>query len=139
MELFAACTEKNIKDNILKMFVNPNGTLRIVIATIAFGMGLDCPNVRRVIHWGASNDVEAYIQETGRAGWDGEPAEALLYTVSKPGNQFIEESMKEYTKNNEMCRREILLKDFDGSVGVCTSSCSCCDVCESKCTCTNCS
>ena len=136
VELFTACTEKNIKDNILKMFVNPNGTLRIVFATIAFGMGLDCPNVRRVIHWGASNDVEAYIQETGRAGRDGEPAEALLYTASKPGNQFIEESMKEYTKNNEMCRHEI---DFDGSVGVCTSSCSCCDVCESKCTCTNCS
>ena len=97
-------------------------------------MGLDCPNVRRVIHWGASNDVEAYIQETGRARRDGEPAEAhcILYQ-----NQFVEESMKEYTKNNEMCRREILLKDFDGSVGVCTSSCSCCDVCESKCTCTN--
>ena len=56
--------------------------LRVVIATIAFGMGLDCPNVRRIIHWGPSNDVEAYIQETGRAGRDGESAEALLYTIS---------------------------------------------------------
>ena len=65
-----------------------------------------------------------------------QPICTIVYCIK---TWVIEESMKEYTKNNEMCRREILLKDFDGSVGGCTSSCSCCDVCESKCTCTNCS
>ena len=78
VELFTTCTEKNIKDNILKMFVNPNGTLRIVIATIAF----DCPNVRRVIHWGASNDVEAYTSKRreGQGGMVSQPRHyCILY------------------------------------------------------------
>ena len=100
-------------------------------------MGLDCPNVRRIIHWGPSNDVEAYIQETGRAGRDGKFAEALLYTISRPGNQFVDDTMKAYTKNKEICRRQMLLKDFDGSVDFCVS-CTCCDVRETKCKCPNC-
>ena len=50
-----------------------------MIATIAFGMGLDCPNVGRVFHWGPSGDIELYLQETGRAGRDMLPAEAVLY------------------------------------------------------------
>ncbi len=49
------------------------------MATVAFGMGLDCPNVRRIIHWGPSTDVEQYVQETGRAGRDGLPVVAILY------------------------------------------------------------
>ena len=138
VELFTACTQKSIKDTILNSFSSPHGTLRVVIATIAFGMGLDCPNVRRIIHWGPSNDIEAYIQETGRAGRDGEFAEAILYTVSQPGNRFVEDSMKEYIKNKEKCRREMLLADFDGSFDLCVS-CTCCDICENKCTCYRCS
>ena len=60
-------------------------------------MGLDCPNVRSVIHWGPSGDIEQYLQETGRAGRDGLPAEAVLYNVSLHGIA-IEESMKVYVK-----------------------------------------
>ena len=65
VDMFTGCTHPFVKDAILKNYSNPNGTLRIVVATVAFGMGLDCPNVRRVIHWGASNDIEAYMQGTG--------------------------------------------------------------------------
>ena len=43
-----------MKNDILMAFSSPNSNLRVVIATIAFGMGLDCPNVRRIIHWGPS-------------------------------------------------------------------------------------
>ena len=49
-------------------FTLPGSRLRVVIATIAFGMGLDCPNVRKIIHIGAPEDVESYLQQTGRAG-----------------------------------------------------------------------
>lgn len=132
VELFTACTQATVKDRILQAFSNPNRILRIVVATVAFGVGLDCPNVRRVIHWGASSDIEAYLQETGRAGKDGQPSEALLYATSSFANRFLEESMKEYVKNKEICRRAMLLKDFDGDVDFCIS----CSGCE--CTCQSC-
>jgi superfamily II DNA helicase RecQ len=57
-----------------------------------------------------------YIQETGRAGRDGEPAEALLYVTTHPANRFVDDDMKEYSKNKDRCRRELLLKNFDGSM-----------------------
>ena len=63
--MYTKCTEGNIKEDIVSEFAKPNGKLRIVVGTIAFGMGLDCPDVRQILHWGASHDIESYIQETG--------------------------------------------------------------------------
>ena len=77
--MFSACTHPDVKDEVLKSFCNPNGILRIVVATIAFGMGLECPNVSRIIHWGPPSDVESYLQETGRPVAM-ERKQLLLYT-----------------------------------------------------------
>lgn len=66
-----ACTESSIKDQVLNSFRDPTSVLRVVIATVAFGMGLDCPNFRKLFHWGQPDNIESYLQETGRAGWDG--------------------------------------------------------------------
>ena len=55
-EKFTACSSPNTKGKIIAPFTHPNGILRIVVATVAFGMGLDSPNVRTVIHWGPPED-----------------------------------------------------------------------------------
>ena len=96
VDMFTACTTATVKRTILELFCKSDSNLRIIVATVAFGMGLDCPNVRSVIiHWGPSGDIEQYLQETGRAGRDGLPAEAVLYNVGLHGIA-IEESMKVY-------------------------------------------
>ena len=75
--MFTSVTDNYIKEDIIKLFTK-NSQLRIVVATIAFGMGIDCAGVREVVHVGAPDDVESYIQETGRAGRDGQAALAML-------------------------------------------------------------
>lgn len=82
VDMFTACTPKKVKDSIIANFTAVNSPLRVVVATIAFGMGLDCPDVSKIIHWGPPGDIESYLQETGRAGRDNLPSDAVLY-VSK--------------------------------------------------------
>ena len=77
--------------------------MRIVCATIAFGMGVDTPDVRNIIHFGAPNDLHSYIQETGRGGRDGKATEALLLNVSK-FNHLCDKEMLRYLKNATRCR-----------------------------------
>ena len=98
-DMFTSITDKDVKENILASFQNPDSQLRIVISTVAFGMGVDCPNVRQVVHFGPPGDIESYIQETGRAGRDGCPALGLL--LRKPAKGItVDKQMKEYVDNH---------------------------------------
>ena len=63
VDMYCQCTETCLKEKIVLQFTDPSSCLRVVIATIAFGMGLDCPCVRTVMHWGPSLDTEQYMSK----------------------------------------------------------------------------
>ena len=101
-------------------------------------MGINCPNVRQIVHYGAPEDKDTYIQETGRAGRDGKPASALLLTRKR--RVHIGEDMADYLKlEYGGCRRDNLFKDYDDYRNNATTPCSCCDLCKPSCTCKQCS
>lgn len=139
VDMYTRCTEAEVKESILDSFSNPNGNLRIVIGTIAFGMGLDCPNVRLIIHWGPSTNIESYIQEVGRCGRDGYVSQAVLYH-GPADYRYCSSKMVEYCKNTTECRRVSIFTDFDEGETIRTcSSCFCCDIYMSTCKCELCS
>ena len=119
--------------------------LKVVVATVAFGMGIDKSNVRFVVHYDLPKSIESYYQETGRAGRDGLPADALLLfgygdiaiargLIGNGGN--AEQNRIELHKLNCMtafaeaqtCRRRVLLGYFGDHL---EKDCGNCDICES--------
>lgn len=142
VDMYTSITQKEVKDTILKAICNPVSSLRVVVCTISFGMGINCPDIHQVIHWGPSEDVEAYIQETGRAGRDGKTSCALLFVSkadfsAKGRHHTVNSSMLNYCKV-QTCRRSFLLSEFDTDDQPNPIGCSCCDICATECVCINC-
>jgi len=133
LEMLHSCTPTSNKEVIMKSFCKEHGKIRVLIATIAFGMGIDCKAVKRVIHFGPAKNIESYVQETGRAGRDGGQATALLLYNGILLNH-VEGNIKMYVKSKE-CRRKTLMKHFQAEFS--TPSClhSCCDNCATQCNC----
>jgi ATP-dependent DNA helicase RecQ len=141
---YHAGMEKEARTRHQELFLRDE--VKIIVATVAFGMGIDKSNVRYVVHMDLPKNIESYYQETGRAGRDGLDSEALLFYSYADVNKmkrFVEvENNPEQTeiylrKLNQMaeygdlatCRRKYLLNYFDEAA---KSYCGNCDTCLTR-------
>lgn len=140
-----------LQNYTLQTFGNKDTVLRVLISTIAFGMGVEVSDIRRVVHWGKSKTLLSHWQEVGRAGRDGEPAEAIWYPMHISGtDKLVFQQMKD---NKNVCLRKMILDYFvlPGKMGtlqlteqvpclgqclecLCTL-CRCCSYCRASCRC----
>ena len=118
-----------------------NSKIRFVAATVALGMGLDAPAIRKIIHFKNPTSIEKYLQETGRAGRDGKYAEAVLYynatdlRANRPGQQA---AMVKFCRMTDGCLRQELMQYLGFSAPADRLLCKCCLFCKESCQCKDC-
>lgn len=139
-ESYHAKKELKERTRIQKMYTN--GEINIIVSTIAFGMGINIPDIRLMIHYNCSNDVESYLQEIGRAGRDNKESKCFMFYSNKDFSlsyKFLEDIQDKIVRKHkeedinylkkivtsDSCRRKHILKYFDEELEECNN----CDNC----------
>ncbi len=113
---YHAGLERNLREKRQEQFLRDD--LKIIVATIAFGMGINKSNVRYVVHADLPKNIEGYYQETGRAGRDGLPSEAILFYSN--ADVF---KLKSFAKiEGNPAQSNIMLKKLDQMAALCETS-----------------
>ena len=151
IEMFSAALSEKHKSRILERFTK-DSNLRVVIATIAFGMGIDIPDIRNIVLWGAPESVCHFWQQIGRCGRDGKSSKAIYYRKSVPSLMKSSKELKAiFQHDSTQCIRKKLLEylwlpemgALSSPQAECLSRCKdcrcfmckCCAVCQKGCAC----
>lgn len=107
-------TQKLVKTTIEKEFCKPDGIVRVLFCSIAFGMGVNVRKIYLDIHIGPSADLDDYLQETGRIGRDStQMSHAVLHKLQNwTGTKNISKDMRSYVNNTTKCRREYFWPNY---------------------------
>ena len=129
----------SVKECILSQMGSLESHLRVVICTIAFGMGIDCKDTYRSIHFGLPKTVEFLVQESGKIGRDGNQCFSyVLYNGLL--SSYCNQQMKQLIQI-QSCRWELVLNLFGvnkNEIQVSEEKCTCCDNCALICQCGDC-
>lgn len=152
VEMYHSSTDERKKEEILNEFKKSDSQIRILVCTVAFGMGVGINDVEIIIHWGAPKNTLMYWQEVGRAGRDGRPSLAIMYPFPRSLMKTItSEKMKSVVRSESCVRQSVLdtlrtaamteslttrvvCPDLTCEICICLS-CSCCSNCKKLCSC----
>jgi len=150
--MYHAHLSDDLQRHIMSEFKKADSTIRVVISTVAFGIGVEIADIRQVVHWGRLSSLMTYWQEVGRAGRDGASSRAVWYcNATAAGNDSV---LKQLATSNA-CLRKTLLEGFvipemdvsrlhelaarrpcDDQCQDCACDfCTCCSYCRRECIC----
>ncbi|XP_068751393.1 substance-P receptor-like [Montipora capricornis] len=132
--------KKGKKNDILDDLIRAPGKIRVLFVTVAFGIGVDCPHIREVVHIGVPRTSEEYFQESGRASRDGVPdISRILFNSYRTSSdkKNLHQIMRKFV-TTATCRRRVILEYFGFTVEENCALHSCFDNCKSLCSCDDC-